>query len=100
MKTHALKTWPVYFEAILDRKKTFDIRYDDRGFMVGDLLRLLEWDPDSKKYTGREVQILVTYLLSLSDVVKSIPIIPHEWVAIGFKITAAWTRTQSERILR
>ena len=35
MTTHQLKTWPVYFKAIWDGIKTFDIRVNDRGFIPG-----------------------------------------------------------------
>jgi len=36
MRTHRLKTWPQYFEAVLKGTKRFDIRVDDRDFAVGD----------------------------------------------------------------
>lgn len=60
---HELKTWPEYFEAVDLEKKTFEIRKDDRAviFKVGDSLRLLEWCPDSKQYTGRKCTRLITY---------------------------------------
>jgi hypothetical protein len=45
MQLHTLKTWPDQFTAVADGSKTFEVRYDDRGFAVGDLLRLAEWDP-------------------------------------------------------
>lgn len=42
---HFLKTWPQYFEQIRLKRKTFEIRKDDRGFMLGDQLCLEEWVP-------------------------------------------------------
>jgi hypothetical protein len=48
---HFLKTWPQYFEQIRLKRKTFEIRKDDRGpnggpgFMIGDVLVLEEWVP-------------------------------------------------------
>jgi hypothetical protein len=48
---HFLKTWPQYFEQIRLKRKTFEIRRDDRGpnggpgFMMGDVLVLEEWVP-------------------------------------------------------
>lgn len=63
--THDLKTWPAPFAAILDGSKCYEIRRDDRGFQVGDVLRLREWEPghsrDEYGYTGREALRLVTH---------------------------------------
>lgn len=62
-KTHNLKTWPEVFDATLTRAKSFDIRKDDRDFAVGDIIRFREWDPHTKKYTGRSCRALITYLM-------------------------------------
>ena len=64
MTDHNLKTWPQYFEAVRDGKKTFEVRRNDRGFQVGDRLSLQEWDPDEGKYTGRELHRYVSYMLT------------------------------------
>ena len=56
---HALKTLPAYFADVWHRVKTFEIRKDDRGFRVGDDLRLQEWD--GTRYTGRSISARVTY---------------------------------------
>jgi Domain of unknown function (DUF3850) len=63
MKIHDLKTWPSSFQSIMDRKKRFDIRINDRGFGPGDVLLLQEWDPDAGKYTGRTIMMRVTYMV-------------------------------------
>jgi len=42
--THALKTWPEYFQAVAERGKTFEVRKADRPFKVGETLLLQEWD--------------------------------------------------------
>jgi hypothetical protein len=63
MQLHTLKTWPDPFTALTDGSKTFEVRYDDRGFAVGDLLRLAEWDPDTSRFTDRMVLRRVTHLL-------------------------------------
>lgn len=50
-RIHALKTWDVYFDAIYDGRKPFEVRYDDRGYQTGDVLLLQRWEPDRRDYT-------------------------------------------------
>ncbi|WP_254698569.1 ASCH/PUA domain-containing protein [Parageobacillus sp. VR-IP] len=59
---HLLKIWPEYFEAVRSGKKTFEIRKNDRGFQVNDLLLLQEYNPKTQEYTGRELLVEVTYI--------------------------------------
>jgi Domain of unknown function (DUF3850) len=62
---HELKCWPQFFEAIAKGHKRHDLRRaDDRDFRVGDRLRLREFDPGFKRYTGREQIVEVTYITS------------------------------------
>ena len=46
------KTWPKYFQEILEGKKKFEVRLADFEVKEGDTLILEEYDPDIKKYTG------------------------------------------------
>lgn len=72
-RVHELKTWPEPFTAIVEGRKSFEIRQDDRGFAVGDILCLKEWDPAPRPgengklvrahFTGREVRVRVTYMI-------------------------------------
>lgn len=57
-----MKTWVPYFDAIKDGQKLFEIRKNDRGFMVGDYLRLRKWNQTTGVYTGGEITKLVTYI--------------------------------------
>ncbi len=59
---HELKTWPTYFQATLDGVKTFELRKDDRGFAVGDILHLREYNMETHSYTGREFWVRVRYI--------------------------------------
>lgn len=60
---HELKTWASYFHAIADGTKTFEIRRDDRGYRVGDTVRLRETEYGSGAYTGREEVRRITHIL-------------------------------------
>lgn len=72
MQTHMLKTWPMYFEAVLAGVKTFEIRHNDRGFLVGDVLLLAEYDPTSHRYSGREIRKRVTYITDFGQVDRNV----------------------------
>lgn len=56
------KTWPKYFQLILDGKKTYDMRIADFECEEGDILVLREWNPEKKEYTGRVLEKEVTYV--------------------------------------
>lgn len=68
MSEHDLKVWPDFFPALLDGSKPFEVRRDDRGFQVGDKLRLREYSPGPDEYTGREVSRIVTFMMSGNDI--------------------------------
>lgn len=48
---YELKTDPATFDAVAQGLKTFEIRYDDRGYNVGDKLTLRR-----TKHTGQEMK--------------------------------------------
>ena len=62
-RAHKLKTWPGYFQEIVEGRKTYEFRVDDRGFAVGDRLDLEEWDPDTCRYSGATHSVNVTSIL-------------------------------------
>jgi len=59
---HTKKVWPEYFQKILDGKKTYELRLADWECDEGDILVLQEWNPETKEYTGREIEKEVTYI--------------------------------------
>jgi hypothetical protein len=61
-REHDLKVWPQFFGPLSDGRKPFEIRKDDRGFHVGDVLHLREWNPVTKEYTGQSIRRRVAYL--------------------------------------
>lgn len=63
MKTHYLKCWPEYYKLIEAGIKKFEIRKDDRGFNVNDIVVLYEYDPAKSEFTGNELMLRITYIL-------------------------------------
>ena len=51
VQTHELNTDPEAFDAVVEGRKNFEIRYDDRGYQVGDQLILLK-----TRYTAEEMK--------------------------------------------
>ena len=75
MKTIEKKIWPEYFQQVLDGKKTFELRLNDFEINEGDILVLKEWDPNTKEYTGREIEKKVGYVgkWKINDLTKFWP---------------------------
>lgn len=99
--THELKTEPQYFEASLRGDKPYEIRRNDRGFEVGDYLRLREFDRSTEVYSGRELTVVVTHILS------GAPYVPEGYVAMGVRrvdadvaeLTPGWISERKAAIL-
>lgn len=91
-KTHELKTIPPYFEAVQRGIKRFEVRLNDRGYKVGDILLLREYLPQTKQYTGRECYREIDYILDDAFV----GLIPG-YVVLGIGLveeTPRWTLPQ------
>jgi len=76
---HELKTWPEYYRATIGRKKLFEIRKNDREYKTGDILLLKEYNPETKKYTGRHTTVKVIYMLDKQ------PFVPPGYVCMSIK---------------
>lgn len=61
--THEVKILPKYFEQVQSGAKTFEYRKDDRGYKVGDIIKLREYQPESDTYTGNSLEAEITYIL-------------------------------------
>lgn len=84
---HELKVIPVYFNAVLNGSKLFEIRNNnDRGFQKCDGVLLREYNPElenhftisQNRYTGREIEVKITYVTNYEQ--------KNEFVVFGFKI--------------
>ena len=68
---HELKTDKEVYEAVVDGQKTYEIRFDDRGYAVDDVLLLREtaFSGEQMKagsplvYTGASIGVKVTHVL-------------------------------------
>lgn len=63
--THTLKILPEYFEAVISGNKTFEIRKNDRNFMVNEIVILKEFNNGS--YTGRFVEAQISYITNFEQ---------------------------------
>ncbi len=79
MKVHELKTWPALYERVAEGKKRWELRRNDRGFEMGDLLWLREFDPgtgeegDAGSYTGKDLLARVDFVAGNFDVPEGLP---------------------------
>lgn len=69
MTTHELKCWGSFFDAVADGRKTFEVRFNDRDYQVGDVLCLQRWEPamEAYSYTAAgsiiEIEKAISYIL-------------------------------------
>ncbi|WP_058829309.1 MULTISPECIES: DUF3850 domain-containing protein [Paenibacillus] len=75
---HHLKINKEFFDSVIKEIKTFEIRYNDRNFNVGDLILLNEWDPLKEEYTGRKVKGQIKYITDYEQ--------KKDYVVFSFKI--------------
>ena len=57
------KIWPKWFKEMKRGGKKFEFRVADFRIKKGDTLVLREWNPRTKKYTGRELRKKANYVL-------------------------------------
>jgi hypothetical protein len=67
MTVHTLKCLATYFDDVLEGKKCFECRKDDRGFQVGDKLLLNEVIRDGLRVIPTERQLMATVSYKLDD---------------------------------
>ena len=69
MKTHLLKLADQYWEPVLTELKTFEVRYNDRHFEVGDHVKFRR--VNSEEEMG--LTFTITYVLTHDDFPQGIP---------------------------
>lgn len=90
MREHNMKCWPEQFQAIMDGRKNFELRLNDRAYAVGDRLILHEWkpqaDPLAESYgvTGRQITKFVTYIY-YADAPATKGALAPSWIIMALK---------------
>lgn len=64
MEIHLLKSVNPYFTDVLESRKVFEVRNNDRYFRVNDIVIFREYDLISDSYSGRYIVAVITYLLT------------------------------------
>lgn len=76
-KIHDLKILPEYFSPVVAGIKTYEYRFNDRDYSVGDMLILREFKDG--KYTGQQITVTVTHILKDFEGLK------EGWVIMAIK---------------
>ena len=70
--THELKTWVEPFKEVWSGRKTAELRKADRDFKKGDVIRLKEWKPRKKQFTGRYIDMEITHIVWIGQWVPGV----------------------------
>lgn len=75
---HELKILPEYYNQVIAGNKNWELRKNDRGFKVGDLIVIHEWFED---YTGREILGIIKFILeNYTGIESGYCILSIEWM--------------------
>jgi len=67
MKVHELKITTANYWFVLSGVKKAEFRLNDRDYKEGDILKLREWLPEAKGFTGEYVHVRVIHITDLSE---------------------------------
>jgi Domain of unknown function (DUF3850) len=86
MRVHELRIWPEFFAEVLDGRRSYEYRKDDRNFRVGDILHLQEFSPPvagaiSGQYTDRVIRAAVISICADRRIG-----IPEPYVILGIRL--------------
>ena len=87
---HAVKTRPEYFRANINGDKPFEVRFNDRGYKVGDYLAQNEYKDGH--CTGRCTLSLITYVLDSLEYCKD------GYVVLGLKPCSIHLSTHTQNV--
>jgi hypothetical protein len=64
------KSWPELFKKVKSNEKHFDVRLADFKIKKGDIIILNEWNPKTKKYTGRKLKLKAGFIFKIPKDMK------------------------------
>jgi hypothetical protein len=73
---HVLKILPQYYCRVADGSKTFEYRYNDRGYQPGDIVILCETTDVGVRMQSKELEFKVGYVLQLPDSYCAFSLLP------------------------
>lgn len=76
LTVHTLKLKDIYFQAVVEGKKTFELRYNDRNYQTGDIIALCDIN-EKGHYLGCVVVKQISYVLADYEGLKD------NWVILG-----------------
>ena len=86
MTTHELKIEPRWYQRVIDKTKTAELRLNDRDFQAGDWLVLREYARlpfGPSEYTRRSVRTQITHVLTEAPGLK------RGYVVLSFTVGGA-----------
>lgn len=84
--THSLFIYPEYFQAIIDEKKTFEIRNADQPFAVGDYIEFSEIYETTKLASDRSARCEIIYISHAKEFTHQMKGV----VILGIKLLDFW----------
>lgn len=86
-KIHTVRSWAHLFDAIKAGHKTHDLRINDRGYQVGDVLRLVRYDNVRGRDGEETLDVRVTYITGRDAVpcAVSSAVLPNDYVILSIQ---------------
>ncbi len=81
----------MYFREVECGNKKFELRKNDRDYLIGDYLLLREWDFNG--YTGRAILTRITYMLQIEALIKT----KEPWVILSISCLRYFQRYEPHK---
>lgn len=81
---HVVKTWSQFFEPLRYGEKTAELRFNDRDYRRGDTMLHQEYDPERKRYVGRELTVHITAIIDASSEIGALALTAG-WVVLSIR---------------